>query len=159
MTPPAVTERVLLDALWARLTRVRNGESLRYIMAEHVRLDPTYAYRIADAVSVDTWASGGHMIEGYEVKVTRADWRREVRPDTSKSEPWRALVHRWWIVAPVGVVPQAELPDGWGLIEYGGGQLRRRVTAARVEPRPLPLSTTAAIMRAVASTAVRHATC
>lgn len=35
-----MTEREVLDLLWARLSRIVNGASVRYVMAEHVRYDP-----------------------------------------------------------------------------------------------------------------------
>lgn len=168
-----MTERDLLDALWRRLTVAMNGDTARYVMAEQVRHDPTYGNHIADAIAVDTWGSGQYALEGYEVKTTRADWRREIRETVdrhgrarggpSKSLPWRQHCARWFILAPAGVVPVEELPDGWGLIEAHGDdpatlRLRSRVRAANrpQDAQPLPARQVAGLMRAVAQTAAHH---
>jgi hypothetical protein len=166
-----MTERDLLDALWRRLCRPVNGMTARYVLAEHVRHDPTTGVSIADAIAIDTWGSGHYALEGYEVKCTRADWRREIREYTdrrgrttgglAKSLPWRQHCRRWYILAPAGVVPRDELPHGWGLIEahdaHHGLWLRCTVKAAHnTEPVPLGARQVAGLMRATAQTAIHH---
>lgn len=154
-----MTERDLLDALWRRLSAATAGGPPRYVMAEHVRHDPTWGNCIADAIAVDTWGSGRYELEGYEVKTTRSDWRRELPNDCAKSEPWRRHCTRWFIVAPSGVVPRDELPTGWGLIEQTpSGILRCVVRSAHFDTTPLSARQVAGLMRAVQQTATRHAT-
>lgn len=172
---PGLTERDLLDALWNRLTRAANGFTPRYVVAEQVRHDPTYGNHIADAIALDTWGSGHYALEGYEVKTSRADWRREIRETVDrhgrtkgglgKSLPWRQHCARWYILAPANVVPVDELPDGWGLVEAHGTdvstiRLRARVKAANrpQDALPLPPRQVAGLMRAVAQTATFHTT-
>jgi len=144
-------------------------------MAEQVRFDPTFGRHIADAIAVDTWGSGGWQLEGYEVKCTRSDWRRELTggtwhdPDSAdllnvpyvKSYPWRRHCARWYVLAPANVVPVSSLPRGWGLIEARDGDsiaLRSRVKADNRPTDALPLAArqVAALMRAVQQTAERH---
>lgn len=173
-----MTERELLDALWRRLSARLNGEARRYILAEQVRYDPTWGRHIADAIAVDTWGSGKWALEGYEVKCSRSDWRRELASGTFwepgtprgvtidvpyvKSYPWRRHCARWYVLAPAGVVPREELPTGWGLIEarstIGGIQLSSRVKAANTPAAALHLGPrqVAGLMRAVQQTAERH---
>lgn len=160
-----LTERDLLDALWARLCRATVGGPPRYVLAEQVRHDPTYGNSIADAIAVDTWGSGHWSLEGYEVKTTRSDWRREIRgpKGLGKSLPWRQHCARWYVLAPAGVVPVHELPLGWGLIEaYGDDRatirLRSRVKADNrpQDALPLPPRQVAGLMRATAQTAAAH---
>lgn len=159
-----MTERDLLNALWDRLTRAMNGETPRYVMAEQVRYDPTYGTSIADAIAIDTWGSGHWSLEGYEVKTSRSDWRREIRgrKGLEKSLPWRQHCARWFILAPADVVPVEELPPGWGLIEARpnerGPALRVRVRAANTpaDALPLPPRQVAGLMRATAQTAETH---
>lgn len=168
------TERALLDALWDRLCRPVNGATPRYVMAEHVRHDPTFGSSIADAIAVDTWGSGKFALEAYEVKTTRSDWRRELpagswfdRDEKTrhevpyvKSYPWRRHCARWYVLAPEGVVPVTDLPDGWGLIEWWPqtGLLRSRVKADNRPADALPLNPrqVAGLMRATAQTAAYH---
>lgn len=152
------TERELLDLLWARLTRAMNGETPRYVMAEHARYSPTYGHRIADALAIDTWGSGHHQLEGYEVKVSRSDWRRELA-DPTKAECWGQHCSRWYVLAPSGIVRRDELPDGWGLIEASDrGQLRCTVPSSNTpDVTPLAPQQIAGLMRATQQTAQRHA--
>lgn len=166
-----MSERELLDLLWQRLTRPVNGMTARYVMAEQVRHDPTYGAHIADAIAVDTWGSGRWELEGYEVKCSRSDWRRELPEgkwldrDTKtlldvpyvKSYPWRRHCRRWYVLAPKGVIPRDELPDGWGLIEASDGALRCTVKSAHFpDTTPLHPRQVAGLMRATAQTAIDH---
>lgn len=167
-----MSERDLLDLLWRRLNARTLGGPPRYVMAEHVRHHPAFGNHIADALALDTWGSGHYQIEGYEVKCTRSDWRRELPSGRwldrttgtveevphVKSWPWRRHCSRWYVLAPAGVVPHDELPPGWGLIEaYDSGHLRGTVKAANT-PAVIPLAAmqVAGLMRAVQQTAERH---
>lgn len=136
------TERVLLDALHRRLEGGgSNGGTWRHVLAEHPRSDPTYGGSIADAVSLDTWGSSGYALTGYEIKVSRSDWLREVR-DPTKSYPWRSVCTWWWLVTIPGVC-RDDLPHGWGLLELRGTRLvmahhaPRNPEPLRLGPRPL----------------------
>lgn len=82
--------------------------------------------RRADAVYMGLWDSrGAGRIEVCELKVSRADFRRELdKPE--KAEAWWPYCNVFWIVAPsVDVAPPEELPDGWGLMVPGGRGGRR----------------------------------
>lgn len=173
------TERLLLDALWARLTAAANGFTPRYAMAEHVRHDPMYGNHIADAIAIDSWGSGSWSLEGYEVKITRSDWRRELpagrwidrdHPDRPvldvpyvKSYPWRRHCARWYVLAPAGVVPLDDLPPGWGLVEASTDRSDRPTLRARRKAHndpgaalPLHPRQVAGLMRATQATAIAH---
>jgi hypothetical protein len=169
-----VSERDLLDLLWRRLSAPGVSGTRRYVMAEHVRYHPAWGRHIADAIALDTWGSGKYQIEGYEVKCTRSDWRRELPsgrfldPLTNdvtdvpyaKSHPWRRHCARWYVLAPAGIIPRDELPDGWGLIEATSGRLRCTVQSADTHDGLIPLGAmqVAGLMRAVQQTAERHLT-
>lgn len=83
--------------------------------------------RRADLVRVGTWRSRGLGIDVHEIKVSRADWLREL-DDPGKAEPWWPYCSRFWITAPDGVVKPGELPDGWGLMTPPARADRRRFT-------------------------------
>jgi len=149
------TERILLDALHNRLEAKAGVMAQRHIVAEHVRSDPTWGGGIADAISVDTWRSGGYAISGYEVKCSRSDWLRELR-DPGKAEVWKRYCARWWLVALPGVV-EDDLPVGWGLLERRGNTLRRVVAALELYPLPLTAQDLAGLARAIQQTTGRRA--
>lgn len=158
------TERVMLDTLWARLSQRTAGGPPRHVVAEHVRYDPAWGHSIADAISVDTWRAGktGHCLHGYEVKVSRGDFMREVR-DPSKHYVWARHCRYWWIVVPdqsvaIGKGAKVWLPYGWGLLVLRGRWLHQVIAAQRrPQPEPLPWAATAGLMRATAQTATYHA--
>lgn len=140
----AFTEGELLAAVRRRFTFSGNGGAGRYAFLTHVRTGAAWDQQEIDAVVVCLWPSDQHSILGFEVKCSRTDWLREIKPDTSKSERARALCDSWTVVAPANVVQLGELPAGWGLLlasrgEEGGVLLHQQTTPtpryAKFEPR------------------------
>lgn len=128
MTQEQHTEASILGLLRERhAAKGGNGPEWAYI--EKVRDAPGFdAKRTADALALSLWRSRGHELHGFEVKISRSDWRRELA-DPAKADGWCAIVDRWWIVAPKGVVPRDELPATWGLLETGARGLTVTVRA------------------------------
>ena len=87
--------------VWAFLPQLRNGTGY------------AKAARTADAIAMALWPSRGLEIVGFEVKVSRADWLRELR-DAEKAEEFFAVCDRWYVAAPDDVVRADEVPPGWG---------------------------------------------
>ena len=152
----------MLDLLAVRYSAVRRGSIAdRWVVAEHVRATLGYSrtQRIADFVAADKYPGfpyGSSLaFHWHEVKVSRGDWLREMR-EPEKSEPFRAHMHHWWLVAPsADIVRRDELPEGWGLIVMSGKGLRAAVSAPRHEPEPMPMDMTISLMSAAARTAHR----
>lgn len=71
--------------------------------------------RRADALYVGFTAASGRRLVGHEIKVSRSDWLAELR--SPKADAWADQCHAWYVVAPAGLVPVNELPEGWGLME------------------------------------------
>lgn len=75
-----------------------------------------------------------HERIALEVKVTRADFRRDT---DEKRAAWFAVADRFAYVAPVGMIKPEELPQGCGLMEYnseaifGSDVLKWKVIAPR----------------------------
>jgi hypothetical protein len=88
------------------------------------------------------------MIRGFEVKISRSDYRREAR-DPMKAEEIAAYCDSWWIVTPAGLIrePELELPPAWGLMELNGAGLSVRRPATQTEARPLTRAFVAALLR------------
>lgn len=136
------TEATVLCALQARHSG-GGGNGPEWAFIEHVRNAAGFdATRTADAMALHLWPSRGHELHGFEVKVSRSDWRRELA-DPSKADGWFDYVDRWWIAAPKGVVPPDELPTSWGLLEVGddGTGIRVKVQAPPLRDKGAPRPT------------------
>lgn len=102
--------------------------------------------RSADAIAMNTWPSRGLTIHGFEVKVDRRDWVRELK-DPAKAEAFFKRTHCWWlVVGDAGIVHPGELPPGWGLLVPHGKGLKVAVEAERREPE-LSLGFVAALLK------------
>ncbi len=106
-------ERTLFDRLqqrypwpeWVTLAQVRNGTG--YVKR---------VTRTSDAIAMNTWPSRGLVIHGFEFKVSRGDWLRELKAP-EKADEIAANCDYWWVVAAEKeIVAAGELPHGWGLL-------------------------------------------
>lgn len=61
-----------------------------------------------------------------ECKVSRADFRADARKAFRKN-PADGVGRQRYYLAPQGVIPEEEIPEGWGLIEAGGNARTRVV--------------------------------
>lgn len=128
---PPPTEAEVLDLLRARHMKPGNGGSGEYAFLTHVRDGAAFdARRTFDALTVSLWPSRGLTIDIFEVKVSRADWQRELA-DPQKAEDACRLADRFWIACPAGTVRDGELPPTWGLMEVTGGKLTDGVVTGR----------------------------
>jgi hypothetical protein len=104
----------------------------RYCRPEwHVEREVTLAGRRLDVVAFNLWGARSYRTVGFEIKVSRGDWMRELT-DFRKQDEWLAVVDEFFIVAPGGLVKPEELPVGWGLLELRGS---RMFTKAQPQPR------------------------
>lgn len=108
-----------------------------------------HASRSADALAISLWPSRGLEVHGFEFKISRADWVKELRnPD--KAEKIAAYCDRWWlVVSDEKIVKPGELPPAWGLKAVRGDKLSTITLAGKQEnPTPLDRLFVAAIARA-----------
>lgn len=93
------------------------GVGVRYVVALQVNNGAGFAYgRTLDAVVFDTWPSKGLVLHGIEIKVTKADLRRELQhPD--KSAGFTQFLDTFSIAAPAEVLKGMKdvIPGKWGL--------------------------------------------
>lgn len=106
--------------------------------------------RRADALVMGCWSSVGYELQGFEVKVSRSDWLKEIS-DPAKAQAISRFCHRWWIVAGSDViVRKEELPRTWGLmVPKGESQLRVVVRAPLLEATPVTPDFLASFLRTV----------
>lgn len=105
--------------------------------------------RYCDMLAFGVWRSSGNEIIGHEVKASRNDWLKEL-DNPEKSEAFTPYCHRWYIVAPKGVVKLEELQADWGLMVVSGSGLKiRRQAKKQKTPEPIPQNMMAAILRRI----------
>lgn len=103
--------------------------------------------RFADAVSMSLWPSRGLELHGFEIKLSRSDWRQELK-NPKKAEAIGAYCDRWWLViGDESIVKDGELPPLWGLLVVDGVHLKTLVKAKLQETELLPLEFVAALLR------------
>lgn len=140
-----LTERQVMAALktrhpapaWAFLEQVRNSTGVATVT------------RTADAMAMSLYPSRGLELHGFEVKVSRGDWLREMK-EPSKAEELCRFVDRWWlVVGDASIVRPDELPSTWGLLVPRGSGLHAKVVAPKLEPQPMSRRFLAALLRNV----------
>lgn len=132
----------MLTALAARY----KGDA--YAFFTHVRNCTGYARHIreCDALAMSLWPSRGLELIGFEVKVTRSDWRRELNdPDKAERSLYR-YCDRWFVVAPPDVVNVNDVPPTWGLLVYGTRWVTAR-QAPKLEPTAIDRKFLASLLR------------
>lgn len=132
----ALRERYPLGE-YAFLSEVRNGTGF------------TKTTRYADALVMSTWPSRGLDLMGFEVKVSRSDWLRELK-NPAKAETIFAYCDRWYlVVSDAEIVKDAELPSTWGLLVPRKDKLVVKVEAAKLTPKPIDKTFLASLLRNV----------
>lgn len=111
--------------------------------------------RYADAVAVNTYSSRGYAIHGFEVKVSRADWLRELRAP-EKAEPVMRYCDAWFVVTPKDIVKDGELPVGWGHLVATPRGLRR-AAPSRLKPQAITRAFFVSLVRRSFESLDRHA--
>lgn len=126
--------------VWAFIEQVRSGTGWAK--------EP----RTADALAMSCWPSRGLELHGFEVKVNRGDWTRELK-DPAKAEEIMGFCDRWWIVTPAaGVVNEGEIPSTWGHMVVNGPAPRGvtvKIAAPKLKAKPIDRLFLAAILRKV----------
>jgi hypothetical protein len=106
--------------------------------------------RQADALAFSCWPSRGLHLIGFEVKVSRSDWLREMK-DPAKAETICRFCDYWFVACgQAGIVRADELPPTWGLLEPKGDKLVTVKEAPKLEPAPIDRNFLAAIFRRLA---------
>lgn len=100
----------------------------------------------ADALAYNLFPSSGHKIEGFEIKISRSDWLRELK-QPEKAGYVMQYCDQWWLVAPKGVAFVEELPKSWGFYEIVNGKFYCRRRAPELKPIAPDLSFIAALLR------------
>lgn len=120
-----------------------------YCLLEEVRNAAAHhANRSADAIAMSLWPSRGLKVIGFEIKISRSDWTRELK-DPAKADAFIRYCDHWYIAALPGIVRADELPQLWGLMELQGEKMKVIKEAPLLEAGPLDRTFVAAMMRRV----------
>ena len=118
---------------WALMFEVANGTG-------------THGRSYADAVAMNLYPSRGLSILGFEIKVSKQDFMREIeKPD--KSVPVQQFCDQWWLVAPAKAVDESLLPKAWGWLRVDDDRLVQVKAAPDLEAKPLSRPFIAALVR------------
>jgi hypothetical protein len=89
--------------------------------------------RRCDAVALGMWSRTGYKIHGFEVKVSRSDWLRELK-QPKKSDPFIDKCDSWWLVTGnLNIAKPEEIPEYWGWLNATGSGLRIMRPARPIE--------------------------
>lgn len=106
--------------------------------------------RTADAVAMSLWPSRGLELHGFEVKVSRSDWLKEINGSGQKSDAIAKYCDRWWAVVTAGNAKVEEVPKGWGLmlVNQAGTGITVKKPAPELTPKPIDRAFLAGLLRA-----------
>lgn len=117
-----------------------------WALAFEVSDTPGSPNRYADAIAMNLWPSRGLSIHGFEFKVNRSDWLKELK-SPEKAEVIAKYCDHWWVVTTQGIVKPSELPPLWGLMEVGGDRLVVVKEAPKKESAPISREFLASLFR------------
>lgn len=110
--------------------------------------------RWADALTMSLWPSRGLELIGFEIKVSRSDWVKELN-SPGKAEAVCKYCDKWFVVVGnADIIKAGELPSTWGLMVPDGDGLKIAKQAPELSPVPLDRAFVAAIMRRCAEQSV-----
>lgn len=107
------------------------SDSRQYAIATEVGLTTGGSRRRIDVVIVNCYASNNFRIDGIEIKVSKADLRRELE-DPDKHVAFFDLLDYYTLACPEGIADLSLLPPKWGLLvvsDDGRAYYRRKPLA------------------------------
>lgn len=156
MAAPKLTDAVKTDRMAGLLSA--RFEPSRYATMWQVPPNTGWNYRTrtryADLLVMNLWPSDGLELQGFEIKASRTDLKRELE-DPSKAEALAQYCHRWTLVTwDEAVVSKLEVPEGWGwwsVNAAGDDLIIHRRAADRPCVKEWPREFTASLVRRAAS--------
>lgn len=133
-------------AKWVVLSEVRTNTGYK---SKGTDGEP-FAEKFIDMMAFNCWPSEGLTRVAFEIKTSRSDFLNELKKPEKR---WLAMMysHKFYYVAPKGVIEIRELPGGCGLVEVleknGKLKLQPAWPAPRREASPLPDSFIASALR------------
>lgn len=136
------------DVIYALKNKYDDGGNANAFL-EQVGNATSSCTRHADAIVVGLWESRGLEIIGFEVKVSRQDWVKELK-HPEKADPIAQYCNSWYLVlGDADILRFGELPLGWGLmIPHTKNTLKIVKESKRnLKPKPVDLPFLGAVLR------------
>jgi hypothetical protein len=147
LTPPEPKVKVTTEVIKAAMRKTWCGPENALVWEVALATGAVARQRYADALIMSLWPSRGLELHGVEIKVSRADWKREAA-NPEKAEAIAAYCDRWWVhVAPGVIHDLAEVPMTWGVREYNGTRWKTLREATKTDALPMDRAFLASIMR------------
>ena len=135
--------------------RARFSDCRRYAIAEEVGLTTGYSHRRLDMMVLDCYYSNGFRIDGFEIKVSTSDLRRELE-DPEKHTAFFDVIDYYTLAVPPGIVDSLMevIPLKWGILvvnEDGSTRYKRKPLALedRKADKAVPRGFLASVVRAI----------
>lgn len=141
---------MILDRLEKRYSKPH------WVFLRELRNDTGFqSTRACDALAVGLYHSRGQQLIGFEKKVSRSDWLRELK-EPDKAEAVARFCDEWYVVIPdADIVKLEELPPLWGLLLAKGNVLKTLKPAPALTPKPIDRGLLAAIIERCIEQAVK----
>ena len=137
--------------------RTKYHDSRQYAIAEEVGLTTGFSHRRLDMMVMNCYDSNGFRIDGFEIKISTSDLRRELE-DPEKHVAFFDVIDYYTLAVPAGVAdPLMDIiPKKWGILivnEDGTTRFKRKPLALedRKADKAVPRGFLASITRAIQS--------
>lgn len=131
-----------------------------YAFLRHVRNGTGYAkgkVRTLDAMALGLYPSKGLELHGFEVKLKRGDFLREMKQPDKNAEFIRSCQRFWLVIGDSKVATVDEVPANWGLLVPHGDGLRQAKAAPLQHAEDIDRGLLCAMMRAATDSKAQRA--
>ncbi len=126
----------------------RRFPAKEYALLEEVRDKAGFdASRSADFIVMNLWPSRGLHLEGIELKSYRSDWLSELKNPAKAEAIFQHCDFFWLLTENETIAKLEEIPPNWGWLAIKNGKVFTMKEAPKLEPRPLPRSFLAALLK------------
>ncbi len=132
--------------------RSRYSDGRRYAIAEEVGLTTGYSHRRIDMMVIDCYASNGFRLDGIEIKISKADLKRELE-DPEKHVAFFDVIDYYTLACPKGIADKALIPPKWGILQVNDDlttrYVRRPIALHDDKPKAVPRGFMASLVRSI----------
>lgn len=146
LAPEKATDRILWLLRHRHTGRRKEEWALFTELRSAVGFGPA---RYLDLLALGTWKSSGYRAIAYEVKVSRADFAKELA-NPEKRAFAESIAEECYFATPAGLLRPDEVPEGWGLIVAQANGLKVVKRPTQRAPRPWPREFVCAMARRAA---------
>jgi hypothetical protein len=121
-----------------------------YALMQEVRDKAGFdASRSADAIAMCLWPSRGLVLHGFEEKVSRNDWLRELKQPKKAEAVFKYCDFFWLVTSDDKIAKLEEIPATWGWLCVKGDKLKTMKEAPKLTPEPLHKSFVACMLKRI----------